>query len=89
MSLILVANNYTHDPEGNRILEHADGSADYRVGIYVNQHPVFEGTVTSVRSRSREASAAHLLHSIANQIQPEVTAKKPPKGTKLGRARAS
>jgi hypothetical protein len=74
MSLILVANNFTLDPEGNRILERPDGSADYRVGVYINQRPIYEGIV-SVGARG----AAELLHSVMNVIQP---ARKPVRGVK-------
>jgi hypothetical protein len=67
MSLILVANNFTLDPEGKRILERPDGSADYRVGVYINHRPLFEGVINS---HCRQLGAAELLRSIANVLQP-------------------
>ena len=77
MSLILIANNFTHDSEGNRILERPDGSADYRVGVYINDRPIFEGMVIF---KDRKLGASGLLRSISDHM--DCHAKKPVKGVK-------
>ena len=68
--LIVQAVNTTHERAkrgqcGERVLERADGTADYDVLVGVNRRVIWKG---SIKNHVRDAGAEVLLRSIADKM---------------------
>lgn len=66
MSLILIANNQTFTRSGRRILERHNGCADYRVRVYLNDCPIWDGSITN---HKRSLGATSLIAKVSKEMK--------------------